>query len=89
MAKKTTEYPMVRILWADSNLPVDGWRLVSDIADAELCKCISVGFLVNSTKEVKTLVQNLTLPLGVRTTQGAGVIDIPARAVLSIQKLTQ
>lgn len=88
MAKKKTEYPMVRILWVDSSHPYGAkWTLISNARDPELCECVSVGFLLNDTKEIKTLVQSLSLPIDA-TTQGSAILDIPACAVLSIQRLT-
>lgn len=79
---------MVRILWVDSNHPYGaGWEPISRARDPELCECVSVGFLLNDTKETKTLVQSLTVPIDAHT-QGSAILDIPARAVLSIQRLT-
>jgi hypothetical protein len=78
--------PIVQIKWVDSNQPVGKWRWLEDI-EAEGVTCLSVGFLLQDTPEVKIIALSLGSNNGEKGDQAAGVQTIPTCAVLDIQVL--
>src|SRR5262245_35745591 len=74
--KMRTSPQLVVVEWEDSTQPTSPWQWIADIkADAPKL-CVTVGFLVHDTPEVKVLAQNLGDVAGAAV-QGSGVITIP------------
>lgn len=72
---------LVLIEWEDSHHR-PGWT--ADAAEPEPLICRSVGWLVGSTKEAKTLAANITQE---DNPQRCGDMTIPARSIRKIKRL--
>ena len=81
--------PLVWIEWEDSTQPQGRWQWLSEFQLPKAVRCVSVGFLIRDTPEVKTLAPNLgnvDCPDGL---QASGLITIPARGIVGIKPLTE
>jgi hypothetical protein len=78
--------PIVQILWLDSNQPIGSWRWMEEIG-ADSVTCVSVGFLLKDTPEVKIIALSLGSNDGKKADQAAGVQTIPSAAVLDMKTL--
>lgn len=74
---------IVKIEWVDSARSFD-WSLLEEI-DNKPVNCISVGFLIENTKEHITIAQNY----GLKPEQVCNLITIPKCSVKSIKKLKE
>ncbi len=79
---------LVQIEWEDSVQPVSGWSFLDDAPELEVIKCVSVGWLVSESSEVKMLAPNIGGIDG-DAPQGSGFIRIPASAVLRQTNLVE
>jgi hypothetical protein len=81
------ECPLVLIRWEDSRQPVRTWQFLSDIELPETCECVSVGWLLKDEPDRKVVAQSLG---GTEDdAQAMGVMVIPTRAVISIERLEE
>jgi hypothetical protein len=81
--------PLVLIEWEDSVQPVPDWHPVAAYRNLEILKCVSVGWLICDTQEVKALAPNLADVDDPDNIQASGVIRIPTRAVQRVTRLTE
>jgi hypothetical protein len=72
---------LVLIEWIDSSQPVPAWHFLSDLPDMEPIRCISVGWLVCETAEVKMLAPNVGNFESEDNKQASGFIRIPTRCI--------
>jgi hypothetical protein len=80
---------LVLIEWEDSAQPVPGWHPVAAYKSVEAIRCVSVGWLVCDTRQVKALAPNFADVDDPDDIQASGVIRIPSRAVRRIVQLTE
>ena len=81
--------PLVIIRWQDSAQPIPSWRHLSQLPATRAIECATVGWLLKDDADVKVLCQSvgdLDNPLNA---QASGIMTIPARCVLSIERLTE
>lgn len=76
-------YPLVRIEWVDSN-GWNGWIDTHTNIDNEALRCVSVGWLVRSTKASKAITAHLA---DGDPGQMHGIMQIPCRAITRITHL--
>jgi hypothetical protein len=80
---------LVIIRWQDSRQPCGQWRFLHALPEAKAVEVASVGWLVKDTEDVKVLCQNIG-DLGFPDqAQASGIMTIPTRCVLSIERLTE
>ena len=80
---------LVIIRWQDSRQPCGQWRYLSALPDATPVEVASVGWLVKDTAEVKVLCQNIGDLAHPEKAQASGIMTIPTRCVLSVERLTE
>ena len=82
--------PLVLIQWEDSRQPSSSWVRLSDLgSDHTPVLCASVGWMVRDTPEVKVICQNMGDIDCDDDMQVSGVMVIPTRCVLSVEKLEE
>lgn len=81
--------PLVWIEWEDSTQPQSRWQWLSDVKAPAVVKCVSVGFLIQDTDQVKTLAPNLGGIDDPESMQATGLITIPSRAVTRISPIRE
>jgi hypothetical protein len=81
--------PLVIIRWLDSRQPCGQWRYLSALPDAKPVEVATVGWLVRDTPDVKVVCQNIGDLEDPEKAQASGIMAIPARCVLSIERLTE
>jgi hypothetical protein len=69
---------LVLIEWEDSAQPVPGWHPVAAYKSVEAIRCVSVGWLVCDTRQVKALAPNFADVDDPDDIQASGVIRIPS-----------
>lgn len=74
------------ITWLDSRQPVPGWQLLDDIEVPDVCRCQTVGFIVQEDEELLCIAQSVA-DLGGKHPQASGVMAIPVRAVVERREL--
>jgi len=84
-----TSAKLVIIEWIDSRQPVGGWQRISDFERSDICKCVSVGFLIHDEEEQKVLAPNMADIEDRHNIQASGVIHIPTKCVLRITPLVE
>lgn len=77
---------LVLIEWLDSRQPIASWQHLRDLAIPEVCRCVSVGFLIHDDGNKKVVAPNLA-DLSDDDMQASGMIVIPTPAVLRVVKL--
>ena len=80
-------WPLVCIVWRDSSSP-RGWLNLKEWGGVHSLDCVSVGYLIAEDDESKTLVPHIAYPAEEENRQGAGIMVIPAGAVVSVERLT-
>ena len=80
------DWPLVKITWIDSCEPYQGWRHIASLEPPTSIECVSVGFLVDDGERTKTIAPHITHPAD-ENTQGCGIIVIPTKAVLTVERL--
>ena len=50
---------LVLIEWEDSRQPVASWQRLNEFIKLDVCKCVSVGFLISDDDEQKVLAPNM------------------------------
>jgi hypothetical protein len=81
--------PLVIIRWLDSRQPCGQWRYLSALPDARPVEVATVGWLVKDTADVKVVCQNVGDLEYPDKAQASGIMTIPTRCVLSIERLTE
>ena len=81
--------PLVIIRWQDSRQPCGNWRFLSALPDTKPVEVATVGWLVKDTHEVKVVCQNIGDLGHPEKAQASGIMTIPTRCVLSIERLTE
>lgn len=84
---KKKRYPLVLIEWEDSALARAEWHYEDDLDAIRTTKCVSVGFLIKSTKKEKLLAANLGA-IGKDCQQLSGIVAIPVSCITKQKKLT-
>lgn len=80
-------WPLVKVTWIDSCEPYTGWQHIASLKPPDSIECISVGFLVDDGERTKTIAPHITHPADEHA-QGCGIIVIPTKAVLLLERLT-
>ena len=70
---------IILITWFDSKGVTSQWEYWDGLKALKPSKCFSVGFLVDETKEYKTIAQSVS------DTQVLGRITIPCRSIQEIE----
>lgn len=78
---------MVIIEWVDASRLANGWIDVSDIPNAYLHRCVTVGFVISANRESKILVPTIADIEHTDNSHAYGGMLIPARAILSVRTL--
>jgi hypothetical protein len=81
--------PLVIIRWLDSRQPCGQWRYLSSLPDVRPVEVATVGWLVRDTEDVKVVCQNVGDLENPERAQASGIMTIPTRCVLSVEKLTE
>jgi hypothetical protein len=85
----STSCRLVIIRWQDSRQPCGKWRYLSSLPEQKPVEVASVGWLVTDTHDVKVLAQNVGDLGSPENAQASGIMTIPTRCVLSVEKLTE
>lgn len=80
--------PLVLIEWEDSEQPMSAWARLADYEPAAPMRICSVGWLIQDDPDMKALAPNVG-GIDANTAQASGIVRIPARCVVSIQKLKE
>lgn len=81
------KHQIVLVEWEDSRQPRPAWLRLSDLPTPDIVRCQSVGWLVYDGDDVKMLAPNLGDIGDPENAQASGVIQIPARCVVSVLTL--
>lgn len=81
--------PLVMITWEDSRQPLAKWSYISDLPDIRPVKCTTVGWLLKDGDQSKVVAQSMGDIDSEDDMQAGGVMVIPARCVLSIDRLKE
>lgn len=81
--------PLVIIRWQDSRQPCGQWRYLSALPEARPVEVATVGWLVRDTADVKVVCQNIGDFQHPEKAQASGIMTIPTRCVLSVERLTE
>lgn len=76
--------PLVLVEWEDSRQPTPSWNRLSEFQAEDVCKCISIGFLIHDKKDLKVLAPNMADIESETNLQASGMMHIPASAVTRI-----
>lgn len=76
-------YPLVMIEWVDASRLSDGWIDLADVPASYLHRCVTVGFLVSSNKDGKTIVPTIGDIEHPDNGHTYGGMMIPAVAIIS------
>ena len=80
---------LVLIEWEDSRQPVASWQRLNEFIKLDVCKCVSVGFLISDDGEQKVLASNMADIENKDNIQASGVIHIPSKCVLRITPIAE
>ncbi|MBS0251199.1 MAG: hypothetical protein JSR78_09055 [Proteobacteria bacterium] len=81
--------PLVIIRWLDSRQPSGQWRYLSDLPEVRPVEVASVGWLLRDTAEAMVICQNVGDLEAPNKAQASGIMTIPTRCVLSVERLTE
>jgi hypothetical protein len=81
--------PLVIIRWLDSAQPLPSWQYLSALPQTRPIECATVGWLLKDEADIKVICQSVGDLENPRNAQASGIMTIPARCVLSIEKLTE
>ena len=87
--RRMGQCPLVIIRWLDSRQPCGQWRYLSALPDAKPVEVATVGWLVKDTGDVKVVCQNIGDLAHPEKAQASGIMTIPTRCVLSVERLTE
>lgn len=69
--------------------PAPEWLYLKDFKPAEICKCVSVGFLLHDGPDKKVLAPNMANIEDEHSIQGSGIIHIPTRCVTRMVRIEE
>lgn len=81
--------PLVLVRWLDSRQPVASWRFLAGIELQGPVECATVGWLIGDTADAKTVCQSVGDLGHPDNAQASGVMTIPARCIISIERLVE
>ncbi|MGZ5914489.1 MAG: hypothetical protein ACXWJU_04070 [Hyphomicrobium sp.] len=81
--------PLVIIRWQDSRQPCGHWRFLSALPETSAVEVATVGWLVKNTSDVIVVCQNVGDLAHPEKAQASGIMTIPTRCVLSVERLTE
>ena|SRR3990167_10087770 len=81
--------PLVMIQWEDSAQPISSWSYLSDFEPKPVIRCASVGWLIHDGEDVKSLAPNMGGLENENNMQVSGIIQIPARCIISVHNLEE
>ena len=84
-----TDCPLVIIRWQDSAQPLPSWQYLSALPRTRPIECATVGWLLKDDDDIKVVCQSVGDLDNPTNAQASGIMTIPARCVLSIEKLTE
>ncbi len=84
-----TDCPLVIIRWQDSAQPISGWKHLSDLPRTRPIECASVGWLLKADDDIKVICQSVGDLHNPKNAQASGIMTIPARCVISIERLSE
>jgi hypothetical protein len=84
-----SDCPLVIIRWLDSRQPCGQWRYLSALPEARPVEVATVGWLVRETADVKVVCQSIGDLQYPEKAQASGIMAIPTRCVLSVERLTE
>jgi hypothetical protein len=84
-----TECPLVIIRWQDSAQPISAWKYLSDLPSTRPIECATVGWLLKDNDDVKVICQSVGDLHNPNNAQASGIMTIPARCVMSIERLSE
>jgi len=80
---------LVLVEWEDSRQPSGQWERLSDFKPADVCKCVSVGFLIYDGPDKKVLAPNMADIEDEHNIQATGMINIPASCVTRMVQIEE
>ena len=81
--------PLVIIRWQDSAQPLPSWQYLSALPGTRPVECATVGWLLKDDDDIKVICQSVGDLENPKNAQASGIMTIPARCILSIEKLTE
>jgi hypothetical protein len=81
--------PLVIIRWLDSAQPLPAWQYLSALPQTRPVECATVGWLLKDDDNIKVICQSVGDLGNPNNAQASGIMTIPARCILSIEKLTE
>lgn len=81
--------PLVIIRWQDSGQPLPSWQHLSELPRTRPIECATVGWLLKDDADVKVVCQSVGDIECPENAQASGIMTIPARCVLSTERLTE
>jgi len=81
--------PLVIIRWQDSRQPCGHWRFLSALPETSAVEVATVGWLLKNTADVMVVCQNVGDLAHPEKAQASGIMTIPTRCVLSVERLTE
>ena len=79
--------PLVIIRWLDSAQPLPSWQYLSALPQTRAIECATVGWLLRDDADLKVVCQSVGDLASPQNAQASGIMTIPARCILSIEKL--
>jgi len=86
--RKALKFPLLLVEWIDASRLSDGWIDLSEIPDAYLHKCVTVGFLISESKDGKILVPTIGDVEHPENRHTYGGMLIPRYAIISERTLS-
>ena len=81
--------PLVIVRWLDSAQPLPSWQYLSALPQTRPIECATVGWLLKDDDDIKVICQSVGDLGNPKNAQASGIMTIPARCILSIEKLTE
>jgi hypothetical protein len=81
--------PLVIIRWQDSAQPLPSWQYLSALAPTRAIECATVGWLLKDDDDLKVICQSVGDLGSPKNAQASGIMTIPARCILSIERLVE
>jgi hypothetical protein len=81
--------PLVIIRWQDSRQPCGHWRFLSALPETSAVEVATAGWLLKNTADVMVVCQNVGDLAHPEKAQASGIMTIPTRCVLSVERLTE
>ncbi len=88
-APRSFECPLVLIRWVDSRQPTPQWRYLAEVGEQKPLECGTVGWLIQDDAETKVVCQTIGDLNDPDNAQASGIMTIPARCVLSVERLSE